>query len=288
MSLLSETSASLRRWLKAGESPLAERLYRFARWLRVASLPVIPAVHGPLYVFHRGVADGISGAKRIIWFTPLFQARLEAPAPRLYVYDGLPLVMGNVCIRIGSDCRVGGMINITGRTSAPVTPQLVVGNNCDIGWGSSLAVGSRITIGDNVRLAANVHLAGYPGHPIDAAARARGEPETDDQVGDIFLEDDVWLATGVTVTKGVRIGRGTIVGAGSVVTRDLPPFVLAGGAPARVIRTLEQGTAVTSEMIPADEPTASLMANGSLDVRTVTNPIVPMLLANPRGGKRDR
>jgi acetyltransferase-like isoleucine patch superfamily enzyme len=220
-------------------------------------------VHGPLYMVHRATADAISGAKRVLWFTPLLQARLEAPAPRLYVYDGLPLVMGNVTIRIGADCRVGGKINITGRTTGPVTPELTIGNNCDIGWGSSLAVGRHITIGNNVRLAANVHLAGYPGHPIDAAARARGEPETEDQVGDIILEDDVWLATSVTVLKGVRIGRGTIVGAGSVVTRDLPAFVLAGGAPARVIRSIDQGVSRNSPGSQAGGGPASLVKVGA-------------------------
>ncbi len=225
---------------------------------------MVPSLHGPLYVAHRAIASGISNAKRVLWFTPLFQARLAAPAPRLYVYDGLPLVMGNVTIRIGADCRVGGKINITGRTSGPVTPELTIGRNCDIGWGSTLAVGRTISIGDNVRLAANVHLAGYPGHPIDAAARARGEPETNDQVGDIMLEDDVWLASGVTVLKGVRIGRGTIVGAGSVVTRDLPPFVLAGGAPARVIRVIEgdrsmdlRSTAAATAELKSSDPLTS-------------------------------
>jgi acetyltransferase-like isoleucine patch superfamily enzyme len=243
MALLADSSAAFRRWIKAADSPSAARLKRLVLWARGAGVPVVPAIHGPLYALHRTLAGAISNAKRVLWFTPLFQARLVAPAARLYVYDGLPLVMGTVSIRIGADCRVGGKINITGRTATRETPTLVVGRNCDIGWGSTLAVGRRIDIGDNVRLAANVHLAGYPGHPLDAAARARGEPETDDQVGDIVLEDDVWLASGVTVLKGVRIGRGTIVGAGSVVTRDLPPFVLAAGAPARVIRSLDAAQA---------------------------------------------
>ncbi len=48
----------------------------------------------------------------------------------------------------------------------------------------------------------------------------------------------MWLATGVTVSAGVTIGRGTIVAAGSVVTKDLPAFVLAAGAPAQVVRSL--------------------------------------------------
>ncbi|WP_413701779.1 acyltransferase [Psychromonas sp. KJ10-10] len=63
-------------------------------------------------------------------------------------------------------------------------------------------------------------------------------PETDDQVGDIILEKDVWLATGVSVMAGVRIGTGSIILAGSVVSKDIPPMVLAGGIPARVIRSL--------------------------------------------------
>jgi acetyltransferase-like isoleucine patch superfamily enzyme len=82
-------------------------------------------------------------------------------------------------------------------------------------------------------------LAGYPGHPLDPEARAKGLPEHDDQCGDIIIEDNVWLATGVTVMAGITIGKGSVVAAGSVVTKDIPAGVLAGGMPAKIIRRID-------------------------------------------------
>jgi acetyltransferase-like isoleucine patch superfamily enzyme len=49
------------------------------------------------------------------------------------------------------------------------------------------------------------------------------------------LEDDVWLGVNVAVMDGVTIGQGAIVGAGAVVTKDIPPYAIAGGVPARLI-----------------------------------------------------
>ena len=147
-------------------------------------------------------------------------------------------MLGRVDISIGADCRISGQTTISGRSSSVSVPQLFVGKNCDIGWQTTIAVGELISIGDNVRIAGRAFLAGYPGHPLDARARAAGSADTQDQIGDIVLEDDVWLATGVTVLAGVRIGRGAIIGAGSVVSKDVPAFSLAAGVPARVIRQL--------------------------------------------------
>jgi acetyltransferase-like isoleucine patch superfamily enzyme len=147
----------------------------------------------------------------------------------------MPLVMGSLAIEFGSDCRISGKTTLTGRTASPEQPRLIVGNNVEIGWQTTIAVGTRVVIGNNVLIAGNSFLAGYPGHPIDPRRRARNEPDTPDQIGDIILEDDVWLATDVAVLAGVRIGKGTIVTAGSVVFRDLPPGVIATGNPARVV-----------------------------------------------------
>ena len=52
----------------------------------------------------------------------------------------------------------------------------------------------------------------------------------------IVLEDDVWIGYGVTVLDGVRIARGAVVAAGAVVTRDVEPYTIVGGVPAKPIR----------------------------------------------------
>ncbi|HZF61822.1 MAG TPA: DapH/DapD/GlmU-related protein, partial [Desulfovibrio sp.] len=49
----------------------------------------------------------------------------------------------------------------------------------------------------------------------------------------------VWIGMNCLILKGVTIGEGAIIGAGSVVTRDVPPFCLAAGSPARVLRCLQ-------------------------------------------------
>ena len=229
----------LREWLKARRHPLARMLYASAMVLRHASVPVIPGLHRSLYALQTTAFGALGSILRILWFTPLFQSRLKRPAPRLYVYGGLPLVTGPLEIEIGADCRISAASTFSGRAASASPPRLTVGSNVDIGWQTTIAAGGLVHIGNNVRIAGRAFLAGYPGHPIDATARAAGAPDTEDQVGDIVIEDDVWLATGVTVLAGVRIGRGTIVAAGSVVTRDLPPFVVAAGAPARPVRRLD-------------------------------------------------
>lgn len=54
--------------------------------------------------------------------------------------------------------------------------------------------------------------------------------------GDIVVEDDVWIGFRCNILSGVRIGQGAIIAAGSVVTKDVPPYSIVGGVPARVIK----------------------------------------------------
>lgn len=229
---------ALRPWIKAQQHPVARQLYQWAMALRHFEMPSYKPIMRGVYQLHRLVSTAWQTLLRVLYWTPLFKSQTDGTGKGLYLYGGMPLLLGPLSIRMGRGCRISGMTTFCGRVSHPTRPQLLVGDNVDISWQTTIAVAGRVVLEDDVRMAGKVFLAGFPGHPLDCDDRARGLAETDDQVGDIVLKRGVWLATGVTVNAGVTIGEGTVVAAGSVVTHDLPPYVLAGGMPARVIRSL--------------------------------------------------
>ncbi len=124
-----------------------------------------------------------------------------------------------------------------------------IGQHCFLGMDSRLWVQQRITIGNFVLIAPRVDIFDNDSHPLDATLRRedaidqfeRKRPMSYDHVAaaEVVIEDDVWIGTKSTIMKGVHLGRGAVVAAASVVTRDVPPFTLVGGNPAREIRKLE-------------------------------------------------
>ena len=229
--------------IKKRDTAAKRVIYSVLKGMMQFHVPPIRVVHMPLHAVVRAVSYVFFKMVKGLYWQPVFLCRVNNRPKRLFLYGrGLPYIAGPVDIEIGDDCRVATQISISGRTSAQARPQLNIGNNCDIGWGTGLYVGTTIRIGDNVRIAGQGTLAGYPGHPLDPERRAQGAPDDDHQARDIVLEDDVWLARHVVVNAGVTIGRGTVVAAGSVVTKDLPAGVLAGGVPARVIKAIDPDT----------------------------------------------
>ena len=55
-------------------------------------------------------------------------------------------------------------------------------------------------------------------------------------VKDVTIGNDVWIGARVTILAGVTIGDGAVIGAGAVVTKDVPPYAVVGGVPAKIIR----------------------------------------------------
>lgn len=116
-------------------------------------------------------------------------------------------------------------------------PNIEVGDDVSIGDGAMLlASESKIIIGNKVMFGPKVSLIGG-NHNTSVVGKfmydVRDKRPKDDQ--DVIIEDDVWIGAGAIVLKGVRVGRGSIIAAGAVVIKDVKPYTVVGGAPAKVI-----------------------------------------------------
>lgn len=226
-------------WLQNHPNPGYQTLFRILKFVRNPDIPTPQIYNRALYALYTVSRDTIETLRRILICTPAFKGRVAACGRQLNLYSGMPFISGPLHIEVGDRCRISGQTTFSGRTASE-SPRLLIGNNVGIGWQTTIAVGTQVIIEDDVRIAGRAFLFGYPGHPMNERDRAKGLPDHEDQIGDIHLERGVWLGSNVSVKGGVTIGEGTVVCTGSVVTKSLPPYVLAGGNPAKVICSIRE------------------------------------------------
>lgn len=116
-----------------------------------------------------------------------------------------------------------------------------IGNGVSIGEYCHLTSAKRIRIGNGVLTGRFVLITDNSHGSFDSGDLAT-VPLIRQIIskGPVFIEDNVWLGDKVTILPGVTIGKGSIIGANAVVTKNVPPFSLVGGNPAKVIKVLEQ------------------------------------------------
>ncbi|MCZ4092381.1 CatB-related O-acetyltransferase [Ensifer psoraleae] len=159
-----------------------------------------------------------------------------------------------VGINCGSTTGVGGKL----RVEAPVSiNSAAFAGECSIGSMSYVGIGSRVTAADIGRfcaIAPNVEI-GPAEHPVDWFSihpfqyngtrqfdhtgdygRISGTAKFTANAARTSISNDVWIGDGVFIKKGVKIGDGSIVAARAVVTKDVPPYSIVAGVPAKVIR----------------------------------------------------
>lgn len=112
-----------------------------------------------------------------------------------------------------------------------VGPSIKIGHTVFLGSGVEFNIKSGITIGDNCLVASGCKFVDHDhgillGTPMNTQSGREGK---------IRVSNDVWLGYSCIVLKGCRIGEGAIVAAGAVVNRDVPPFEIWGGIPAKKI-----------------------------------------------------
>jgi acetyltransferase-like isoleucine patch superfamily enzyme len=148
-------------------------------------------------------------------------------------------------IIIGKNTHINGDIMVW-----PYSDGIRIGDNSYIGINSFIRAEEFISIGNDVLIAHNVNIIDTDSHEIDYKKRAIGFnnqiekgfslEKGDVKTAPIIIEDNVWISYNVSILKGVKIGRGAIVAAGSVVTKDVEPFTLVAGNPAKFIKKLGQ------------------------------------------------
>lgn len=94
-----------------------------------------------------------------------------------------------------------------------------------------IRIGNKVLFGPHVYIMGGDHNYREIGQYIYDVKQKRDD---DDQP--VVIEDDTWIGCNVTILKGVTIGRGAIVSAGAVVSKDVPPYAIVGGIPAKIIK----------------------------------------------------
>lgn len=118
-------------------------------------------------------------------------------------------------------------------------PRFEIGNNSSFGDNGHISCINLVKIGNNVRMGRKVFITDNA-HGASARELLDIRPNLRPLVskGPVIIEDNVWVGEMVCILPGVKIGKGSIIGANAVVTKDVPPYCVVGGNPAKVIKQL--------------------------------------------------
>lgn len=145
------------------------------------------------------------------------------------VFETGVLVFHPENITLGRNVYVGHYAILKGyyRNEMRIGDQTWIGQQCFFHAAGGLTIGARVGIGPGVKIITSVHTEAGRGVPVLFSPI---------EMGPVVIEDDVDLGVNSVILPGVTVGRGAIVGAGAVVNRDVAPYAVVAGVPAKVLR----------------------------------------------------
>lgn len=129
-------------------------------------------------------------------------------------------------VYIGENFRVNRKRLSIGDYSSIGSDAFILCTNADV------SIGKHVVIANGLTIITGKHRFNIVGRFISDIGEKEKEP-TDDQ--SVIIEEDVWIAAYVTILKGITIGRGSIIGTGSIVTKNVEPYSIVAGVPAKKI-----------------------------------------------------
>lgn len=193
------------------------------------------------YVFPYAFSQWISSYLDL-FFGIWIKQTLNNPKRKCRIYRHVRIVGGkNITIGDGTiiygHCVVEAIPELNG---TQYSPRINIGQGCAVGEYSHITAINSIEIGNGV----------LTGRRVLISDNNHGEFVREDLVipprqrrivskGPCIIEDNVWIGEGAIILGGVRIGESSVIAANAVVTKDVPPFSLAAGVPARTIKTIK-------------------------------------------------
>lgn len=169
-----------------------------------------------------------------------------------YVHLGKNVVishLSNVLIDNDSSIEISDDCEIHCTLSAKYGCRIKIGKNVSIRGYTLISGINEIIIGDCVVISNNVHIYDNNNHPTSASKRRIMmenqfiNPDLKShkwsESSPVIIKDNVWIGERATILKGVTIGEGAIIGCDSVVTKDVPPYHIAAGNPAKILKEIE-------------------------------------------------
>jgi maltose O-acetyltransferase len=139
-----------------------------------------------------------------------------------------------LCKRIFKKC--GNNINIYRKAKFGLGDGIEIGDNSGIGTNaqiSNVAGCGEVILGRDIMMGPDIFILVHSHNHSDVSKPMNSQGEITKRV---IINDDVWIGARVIIMPGIIIGKGSIIGAGSVVTKDVLPYSVVGGVPARLIK----------------------------------------------------
>lgn len=140
-------------------------------------------------------------------------------------FNKLRVGLASNLLTIGKNCKIQPRVNFGDGNKIVIGDYCMINENVYI---QTAIIGNYVMIAPNVALYANNHLFDHTDIPMVLQGKSSEVP--------CIIEDDVWIGRGVVVMPGVRIGTGSIIGSGAVVTKDVAPYSIMGGVPAKLLK----------------------------------------------------
>lgn len=166
----------------------------------------------------------------------LFKRRLGS-YDRTFRIDENVTIRNSQCVHLGYNVGIGACSFI-----GPVVfdhghnynPSIIIGDGTWVGKNCSIAAIDRVEIGKNVLFAGYVHITDHSHGYEDITMPISPQPLI--SKGPVIIEDDCWLGFSCEILSGVHIGKHSVVAARAVVTKDVPPYSIVAGNPARIVK----------------------------------------------------